>query len=90
MLLSPELRNYKDAWIEACKRICSIPGQKKEVKPEIIVHDLKGHIPVLEHTNRYHRNKENYRPKNFIRRIIWRSAMGYRPEKILSGNYLDR
>ena len=34
----------------------------------------------------YHRNRENYRPTYFLWRIIWRSVMGYRTEKIVSGN----
>ena len=53
--------------------------------------DKKGYSSDrLRYSEKYHRNKENDRPKKFFRRIIWRSVMGYRPEKNLSGNYLDR
>ena len=38
----------------------------------------------------YHRNKENYRPKNFSGELFGDRCWVTDPKKILSGNYLDR
>ena len=53
LLLSPAQRNLKDAWEAACVRICNILGRKEDLRPEVVVRDLKNHVPVLERSSKY-------------------------------------